>query len=559
MNFVTRTRILPLAAVAIFLLGLFSPEIYDTDFWWHLRTGQYIVETRSLPSPDPFAWTTATARDTYAGESRTRRFNLTHEWLAQSVLYSVWRAAGFAGVVAMRAVSMTLVCGLVGLVAWRRSNFSSAIAAALPAGAVLATLALDRPYQVTFLFLAATLAILEYRRGLWLLPPMFLIWANCHGGFFLGWVALGAHCAESILRRKRDAHLWAVSAASIAISAINPNGLAIFRTLLDYRSSFMQSKLLEWTPPRLWPLSWFSALLFVAAIALALEWRKVRPADWLIFLAFAAASLTAQRNLFLTALVAPPLIATYLPIPDRIRKVRRAMPAAAALIAALVVATTAARGAFFQFRVAEWKWPSGAAAFLAQHHVTGRMFNTYEYGGYLIWRLFPRQRVFIDGRALSEAVFQDYARILYNHDNSDGLPDATQILNSYGVDTIVMNTFEPSGGTIYLLAPSLADPNQTTWKLVYQDARALIFMRTPPTGVAPLNSAEVLTHLEAECATQIEHEPQYARCARSLGQIFTRIGDYPRARKWVGTYLQYPHDPDPQAEEAWQRLIGTGQ
>ena len=47
-------------------------------------------------------------------------------------------------------------------------------------------------------------------------------------------------------------------------------------------------------------------------------------------------------------------------------------------------------------------------------------------------------------------------------------------------------------------------------------------------------------------------------CARSLGQIFTRAGDYDRARKWVGKYLQYPHEADPQAEEAWQRLIGMG-
>ena len=79
-----RARLLLAAATAAFLLGLFSPEIYDTDFWWHLRTGQYIVETRSLPSPDPFAWTTAAARDIYPGESRTREFNLTHEWLAQA-------------------------------------------------------------------------------------------------------------------------------------------------------------------------------------------------------------------------------------------------------------------------------------------------------------------------------------------------------------------------------------------------------------------------------------------------------------------------------------------
>jgi hypothetical protein len=117
-----------------------------------------------------------------------------------------------------------------------------------------------------------------------------------------------------------------------------------------------------------------------------------------------------------------------------------------------------------------------------------------------------------------------------------------------------MNTFEPSGGTVYVLAPSLADPNQTRWKLVYQDAQALVFMRNPPSGVKPLNSLDVFVHMEAECDLHILHEPQYTRCARSLGQIFARIGDFTRARKWVATYLQRPHPPDPQAEEAWQRL-----
>jgi hypothetical protein len=549
------------AAVA-FLLGLFSAEIYDSDFWWHLRTGKYLNEVKSLPTPDPFAWTTAGAENAYAGEVRTRQFNLRHEWLAQAGIYGIWFVAGFKGIVAVRAISLTLVCGLIGLIAWRRRrSFPASIAAALAAASVFQIFALDRPYQVTFLLLAATLAILEYPRWLWLLPPIFLSWANCHGGYFLGWVALGAHCAEPLIRRERAVRLWAVSVLCVVVSAANPNGLGIFRTLLDYQASFMQSKLLEWAPPSLWPPSWFSALLAAGAATFLLAWRTVRPADWLLFLAFAAASLTAQRNVFLVAMIAPILIATYVPVPKAAWTNYIARFAAPAITVLLTAGTIAgiARGTFFQFHVAEWKFPSAAADFLLKNRIAGRMFNTYEYGGYLMWRLWPQERVFIDGRALSESVFQDYARILYNHDDSDGLPSGEKLLDLREIDLIVMNTFEPSGGTLYLLAPALADPNQTTWKLVYQDARAVIFMRTPPPEIPVLPSLDVLTHMEAECSTQIEHEPQYTRCARSLGQTFTRIGDFARARKWVGVYLQHPHDPDPQAEEAWQRLAGMGQ
>ena len=186
----------------------------------------------------------------------------------------------------------------------------------------------------------------------------------------------------------------------------------------------------------------------------------------------------------------------------------------------------------------------------------GPLFNTYEHGGYLIWR---RQRVFIDGCALSESLFQDYARILYNHDNNDGQPGGEELLDRYGIQTIVMNTFEPSTGTVYVLAPALADPAQTKWKLVYNDAQSLVFVRTPPPGVAALNSLDVLTHMENECSLHLEREPQYPLCARSLGQVFAKVGDAKRARRWLGIYLERDHPSDPEAERAYRQLLTGGQ
>ncbi len=185
------------------------------------------------------------------------------------------------------------------------------------------------------------------------------------------------------------------------------------------------------------------------------------------------------------------------------------------------------------------------------------MFNTYEFGGYLMWRLWPQEKVFIDGRALSESVFMDYARILYNHDDSDG-KGAQQLLNDYGVQAIVMNGFEYSNGLVYLLAPALADPAQKAWTLVYTDPQAMVFMRTPPPGVAPLDSLQVLDHLEQECDLHIHMEPQFPRCARGLGQIFSKVGDLTRARRWLGIYLSHPHDPDAEAEQAYAQMVQMG-
>jgi hypothetical protein len=552
-------RTLVMALAAMLLVGWFSPEISDPDFWWHLKTGQYIWEKHSLPIPDPFAYTTALAHPAYAGEERTRDFNLTHEWLAQALFYLIYRATGFGGMVLVRAAILTAFCALAGLLAWRRcGGFFGALAAALATAGVASGFAMDRPYLVTFLLLAATLAILETRRRMWLLPPLFLIWANCHGGYFLGWVVVAAYSAEALFLAWRQKplpgarRLWIVGAVSVLASGANPNGFRIVQILLYYRSSYMTSRLLEWAPARLWPPGEFAVLLLGAAALLLWARRKVRPVDWLLFLAFALAALSARRNTFLIGFLAPVLIASYFPWKPRL-PVLAQFAAAALLLGGLGAGI--ARGNFFQLHAAEWKYPAGAADFLLAHQVGGPLFNTYEYGGYLIWRLWPQARVFIDGRALSESIFMDYARILYNHDATGG-KSAEELLDQYGIQAIVMNSFEYSGGLVYFLAPALADPARTDWRLVYSDAQAIVLMRHPPPGVPPLNSLRVLDHMEEECGLHIEREPQYPRCARGLGQVFEKIGDLTRARRWIGVYLSHPHDPDPEAEQEYRRLLG---
>jgi len=243
-------RPVALVLAAVCLLGWFSTEIADPDFWWHLRTGQYIASHRALPVPDPFAYTTAVAKPTSAAEALARQFNLTHEWLAQVLLYAVYRAGSFPSIVLARAAMLACFCALVGLTAYRRrSSFWASMAAAFAAALIAGGFTADRPYQITFLLLALTLALAEWRRGLWLLPPVFLIWANCHGGFFLGWLVLAAHSAEALALRLRGQpapgarRLWLVSAVCVLVCLANPNGYDIFPVLLEYRSSFLQGRL----------------------------------------------------------------------------------------------------------------------------------------------------------------------------------------------------------------------------------------------------------------------------------------------------------------------------
>jgi hypothetical protein len=543
-----------LALAAIFLLGLFSTEMSDPDSWWNLAAGRYVVTEHRLPVPDPFAYTTAGAAPVYPGEERTRHFNLTHEWLAQAVWYAIWSVGGAAAVVLWKALLMALLCGLTGLVAkWRTESWLWGIGASLAAASLAIEFAHDRPGILSYVFTAACIAIFENRKRLWLLPPLLLIWANCHGGFFLGWIVCGAYAADALLRRATDwRRILLVSGIAVAVSGINPNGFGVIATVLRYGQSPMLTSLIEWVPADLWgPPYAFDVLLYAAAACMLLacrggKWRRVRPADWLLFLAFAAAAVKAFRNEMLIGLLAPVLIASYFPWKRRLPLVTRYAAAAALLVA---VVWGSARGSFFQLRAAEWRYPTGAAKFLRDHRISAPLFNTYEYGGYLIW---SGQRVFIDGRVLSEAVFQDYRNIL---GTPPGDPRRDRTLARYGIGAIVINSFEYNSGVLYPLVLALAQPAEAQWKLVYQDAQSLVFLRDVPGGLSLLDKSGMADHLEAECTLHVERDPEFSLCARTLGDLFLRFGDRTRARRALGLYLAHPYADDPDARRAYADLL----
>jgi hypothetical protein len=535
-----------IALAAVLLAGLFSIEFADTDAWWHLATGRYIVTQHRLPWPDPFAYTTASAKPAYAGEETTRRFNLTHEWLAQAAMYLIYSAGGFGALVLWKALLLALLSLTAGHVARLRTGSTLwGIAASLAAASLAVEFAHDRPSILSYVFTALFIAIFEEDRWLWLLPPLALVWANCHGGFFLGWVVCGAYGAEALLGRRW--RVAAFAAAAVLASLANPNGWAVVNTLFRYRQSALQSTLMEWSRADLWGPPWaFVILLYGAALALVLSWRRVRLSDWLLFAAFAAAAISAFRNEMLVGLLAPILIAGYFrwkrPLPLVVHYAE-----GAAMIAALVWGT--ARGNFFQLRAAEWRYPAGAADFLRSRGIAAPLFNTYEEGGYLIWR---GQRVFIDGRALSESVFQDYRLIM---GTPPGDPRRDQTLARYGVGAIVVNGFEYNSGVLYPLVLALGQPSEADWKLAYEDPQSLVFVRRMPPGLQPLPKTRIVDHLENECHLHVERDPEFSLCARTLGNLFLRSGARARARSMLSLYLEHPYGDDPEVRRAYLELL----
>jgi len=545
-------RALVASLAALLLVGLFSTQADDSDLWWHLKTGQYILDHHALPSPDPFSYTSNTGAPAYPGEEITRQFNLTHEWLAQALLYALYSAGGFPAIILFRSLLLAAICGITGYLAARRAgSFYAGVAAALAVAPVGTSFTADRPPLLTFLLVAVFVLALELRRGLWLLPLLSLAWANAHGGFFLGWVVLAAYIAGA----PRERRLWIVALLSVAASFLNPNHWRIIEVLQLYRQSALTRALVEWKPPHLFqPPYVFDVLLFGTAVALIVAWRKVRVSDWLLAIAFGIAALTAFRNILLFALLAPVLIATYFPWPWRWPRVTGV---AAAAVLAATFGTGLAQGRFFQLRAAEGPYPSGAAQFLIDHHITAPLFNLYEDGGYLIWRLWPQQRVFIDGRSLNESVYQDYRRILYNRGSDPGAMTGprAEALNRYGVGAIVLDSFQYFDGRQYPLAAALLAASNAEWKLVYQDAEWMVFLREPPAGMPVLATPNPLDRLESECLAHIEQTPKECACARTMGQLFLNARDRARALRMLGAYLSHPHPPDPEVERVYGRLL----
>ena len=540
-----------LALAGLLLLGWFSSASSDSDTWWTLKTGQYIAQHRSLAVPDPFSFTTYMGTASLPHEATMRDYNLKFEWLAELLLYLLYAAAGFPGVVLLRALALSLLAATSGTIVYHRSrSLYRALAATLVTAFLSGVFTSDRAYQFTNLFLAATLLILEFRRGLWLLPPIFLIWANCHGGYILGFVVLVAHVAESLLLRKQDRRLWLIAALCFLISGINPNGFRGLTILTAYRESAMIRTLFEWQKVPWWPPT-FVTLLLADALGM-LIWRRARTriVDWILLVAFGAAYYTAVRNTPLAGLIAPVVIFSYLPW-KRVVAAAAEWAAAAVLLAALTAEL--AHGNAFQFHETAWKYPSGAADFLLAHHVTAPMFNSWEKGGYLMWRLWPQERVFIDGRTLNESVFRDYQRMIQDSPAAGG-PSGRDLLDRYGIQVIALNGFEANSGEPYMLPVMLSNPAQSEWKLVYQDGQATVFMRDPPNGVQALAPQTVLTSLESQCEVILADDPERPRCARGLGRLFARMGDLPRARRWMGTYLERRKDSNPADDRLYQQL-----
>jgi hypothetical protein len=461
------------------LSGMTARPATDPDLWWHLRTGQWIVETGHVPHSDPFSFT------------RAGHAWVSHEWLSEVVYYELWKHVGAAGLIVFSAIITTAGFMLLYLRCPGKKHWA---AAATVFGALASAPSWGvRPQMFTFTLASLLLWLLEAGqdrpRLLFWIPPLFLLWLNLHAGFALGLALLLAYGVGLIMEsavgntpwQEARPIIWRVLLlllACLAVVPLNPSGAQLYRYPFDtLRSPGMRSFIAEWFSPdfhesfyRPFLLVW---LLLLAALASS-RWRpKGRVIVPLLLTSFAA--LDAVRHIPIFVLVAIPVIAAALPVASASSAVsqrrtdssrfRPLFNGAFVILMAVFVLVKWVSLARNQDAHEAEQFPQKAVAFLRTSDQPQRIFVYYDWGGYAIWKLYPQYRVFVDGRA--DLYGDDLLR--QSIKTVVGLGTGWRdVLDRWKVEAVLV---PPSCALAQAL---LLDAN---WHAAFSDSRAIILLR----------------------------------------------------------------------------------
>jgi hypothetical protein len=459
-------------------------KVADPDLWWHLHNADYLIHHHSLPNSDMYSFTVPG----YPW--------MNHEWLAELPYYFAWRALGLRGIDAVTMSVLAIIFLGVLYLAYREcGNYKAAVVAS--SYAVFLGKFSFGPRTILFGYAYLVILLIAMQRlpqkgraPLWLIPPLFCLWANTHGSWFIGMIIFSVIVAGGLVRLKWgmvESDPWTPSqrktllltwSASVAALFVNPYGsrLVFYPLNLALRQKVNIEHVAEWISVNFHdPRGKFVIILLVMLLVSSL----VRPRRWTlselaVSLFVLYCGLTYVRFLFLLGIVMAPVLAKIL---DFVPPYRRDLdtPVLNTLAILLIIAGISyfwPRPAQLQ-RSVDDQYPAQAVAYLEGHPPTGPIVNYYLWGGYLNWRN-PNLKIFIDGRAdifEYNGVFQDYLSLL-------GLEASNQILDKYKARYIL---FPRQESLTYFME---RDPK---WKTVYSDRLCVLLERTgkDPAGEHP--------------------------------------------------------------------------
>ena len=392
--------------------GTITAPLSEYDTGWHLRTGQWIVENRAIPEADTFST---------VGQDRLW---VAYSWLYDVGVYGAFQTLGLVGILLCRtALALFIVMALYFLV--RRREPSVVVQAGIVAAASVALwplLVSDRPGLVSMIFVIWTLeAILALREGrahgkIWLLPLVYALWANVHiqwvhGLFIMGLAWLAPLIDAAVARRsltvaeRRDwLKLTALIAACSLATLCNPYHIHLYDVVLTYAQQkemyqrFEELKSIAFRQPA----DWFVLGLTCAACFALGRRQKLDTFDMLLLLAGCYFSFHARHDTWFVVLAACVILSRRAgSVSDR--SAPACLPHWSCI---LLLAASVLTARFFLHGISDdrlqteqaHEFPVAAAEFLENSGLPGPIFNSIDWGGYLIWRL-PHYQVGIDGRA----------------------------------------------------------------------------------------------------------------------------------------------------------------
>lgn len=449
----------------------------DPDMWWHLKTGQIVWTTHTIPTTDVFSYTTG------------HHAWVPHEWLSQALIYGAYRFGGYSGLMlwlcffaAVLLVTGYALCSLYSRNA--KVAFVGALAVWFFATAGLAI----RPQMVGYLLLVIELLVVHAGRTrdprwFFCLPPLFALWVNCHGSFFLG-IVLGCvflFCSffefqfGALASRRWDRHRQRTFALSLGISIaalfLNPVGLkqVLYPLNALFHQTLQLANVQEWMPLAMNSSRGIGVLVVLVGILLLVVVKKSEQLFWdeLILLAMGTwLAVSHRRMVFVFGILAAPILSRLLAPYWENYNPKRDLPLPNAVLIAIsvliaVLAFPSHRNLVQQI---DEHSPVKAVEFIQANHLSGNMLNDYSYGGYLIWAA-PEHPVFVDGRG---DVFE-WTGVLAEYGKWATLQsDPNALLEKYRIQFCLLARTSPMAQVLPLLSG---------WKMAYSDSQSVIFVR----------------------------------------------------------------------------------
>lgn len=484
------------AFLALFLIVTLSAPIWDNDFWWHIATGKDILANGRIPETDNFTFASEYSPERH--ELLESSVTLKGNWLAQVIFYAIFKYTGPYGIIALRIFLFLSIFFLI--FRWAKNyqcnNFVILLLLFI-AGQTSSHFTGDRPQLFSFLFSVIMVYFLDqfsniqeskkqYKFFL-ILPPIMILWANSHRGFVLGSALLTVYFATELFRiilSKKDKsknyllRLTVLIILTVLASLINPNTYKAYLFVFKLEGSALQKGMSEYISPIKLGLAiasyWIYVAISISAIAVGV--KKANPIHISLTIFLFLISLSAFRYIPFLIFITIPFVSIQLTrIINNNRGIsailsRYGMPCLIILI--LGVSFFNCKGKLFasiKDPVEKFRFPVRAASFIKNAHPKGNLFNHFNWGGYLIWRLYPEHKVFVDGRTLNLRALTDYTYMLWD------IPEAPILLDHYKITIIAMPATSPRTGEFYTILNYLAMSDQ--WHLVYYDETSVVFLR----------------------------------------------------------------------------------